>query len=84
MLLVLAIAIVGLGVWAWEPVYWWVTTKRVPVPESWFDEEDFDGHPAGFFTRGRVWEFLRREHPYVPALTKNGGRRWLRSLWFRS
>ena len=28
-LLVLAVALVGLGVWAWEPVYWWVTTRRV-------------------------------------------------------
>ena len=25
-LAVLACAIVGLGVWAWEPVYWWVMT----------------------------------------------------------
>ena len=28
-LLVLAIAIVGLSMWAWEPVYWWVMTERV-------------------------------------------------------
>ena len=29
-LLVLAAAIVGLGVFAWEPVYWWVMTTEVP------------------------------------------------------
>ena len=26
-LLVVAVAIVGLGVWAWEPVYWWAMTN---------------------------------------------------------
>ena len=28
-LLVLAVAIVGLGVWAREPVWWWVMTERI-------------------------------------------------------
>ncbi len=30
-LLVLAVAIVGLGVWAWEPVWWWVMTERTYI-----------------------------------------------------
>ena len=48
-LLVLAVALVGLGVWAWEPVYWWVMTERV-----W--EEGYGGNGdivRGWFSRSR-------------------------------
>ncbi len=33
-LLVLAVALIGLGVWAWEPLWMWVTTKKVLFPEA--------------------------------------------------
>ena len=55
-LLVLAIAFVGLGVWAWEPVYLGVTTKHI------WSEFRQDGHAV------RGWEWVRRwtllsDHP---------------------
>ena len=34
---VIALAVIGLGVWAWEPLYWWVILKRfrsVPAPND--------------------------------------------------
>ena len=45
-LLVLAVALVGLGVWAWEPVYWWVVT------ESHF-QESVQGQTRGWERRVR-------------------------------
>ena len=51
-LLVLACAIVGLGVWRGAAVWWWATTKR--VYEEWFNEQEFGGHPV------RGWKIMRR------------------------
>ncbi len=46
-LAVVAVAVIGLGVWAWEPVYWWVTTERV------LHEDDGSG---GTFRPLEDWE----------------------------
>ena len=50
-LAVLAVAFVGLGVLAWEPVYWWATMKCFKL------ERTQDGH------RIRGWFFVQRWGP---------------------
>ena len=53
-LLVLAIAVVGLGVWAWEPVWWWVTTGTVPVDRI---RRSFSlRHPLRGYDRVKRWD----------------------------
>ena len=60
-LLVLAVSFVGLGVWAWEPVWWWVMTKRVPIKGSIEDFEDAQGNRVTGETRG--WAAVNRWSP---------------------
>ncbi len=55
-LLVIAVAFVGLGVWAWVdkgPLYWWVMTRKV----YWESESDHGGVPAGPL---RGWTYMIR------------------------
>ena len=44
-----AVAVIGLGVWAWEPLYWWVITERV-----------FTGHNDGDGGIVRGWYRIGR------------------------
>ena len=50
---VIALAVIGLGVWAWEPVYWWVTARD--IPSEWIDI----AHPL------RGWRGYRKWGPEV-------------------
>ena len=50
-----ALAVVGLGVWAWEPVWWWVMTERCLLTE---------GDPELIIAQGdEVRGFLSRAPP---------------------
>ncbi len=63
---VIAVALVGLGVWAWEPVYWWVMTERV------YQEMQFED---GTVLRGwyHVWRWSETLHgPRVTWYTATG------------
>ena len=57
-LLVLAVAIVGLGVLAWEPVYWWVMTKRV----AW-ETTSPQPHARGYST---IWRWTSNKIKHGP------------------
>ena len=52
MLVLVVLGVVGVGVFAWEPVWWWVTTERA------FFEEEHNGYDA---VRG--WKTKRRWSP---------------------
>ena len=54
-LLVLAIALVGLGVWRGEPVWWWVTTERVYEQRAWASSS-----PVSLREFARGWYRVRR------------------------
>ena len=62
-LTVVALAVVGLGVWAWEPLYDWVSIERMLLDEGFFEDgakyvDDFGvfaGHPARGWTMEDRW-----------------------------
>ena len=64
-LLVLAVAIVGLGVWAREPVYWWVMTERV-----------WSEHETDRWVYVRGWERVSRWADDSPNRHRFEGKWW--------
>ncbi len=58
-LCVITLAVIALGVWAWEPVYWWVMTERVPIDGSTSfkrgDVQVYENEPLRGFRRVRRW-----------------------------
>ncbi len=59
-LLVLAVALVGLGVWAWEPLWMWATTKTVTRPPA---TRNWDG------LRVRSYAIVKRWRDFPPERT---------------
>ncbi len=60
---VITLAVIGLGVWAWEPLYWWVVRKSVPR-ESLMPVMRWEtSRPSGFRWVSERASNLRR-HPY--------------------
>ncbi len=70
-LAVIALAVIGLGVWRGEAVYWWVMTKRIPTGawESW----DMKYEARGYTSRQRWASGKKRWHgPAVHHFVETG------------
>ena len=63
-LAVIALAVIGLGVWAWEPVYWAVMTKREYHESVWLKGTDSEFRARGWVSVQR-WTALVGYGPMV-------------------
>ena len=70
-----AAAIIGLGGWAWEPAYRWVTTERV------YFEESARGAPIRGWGHVKRWTRTRVEHGPAIAWYVSTGLKAGEGLW---
>ena len=69
----LAAALVALGMWAREPLWWWVMTKRVDIRVPFLAEvTHVEGRPVRGFSTMRRWSPRTRHGKTVVYFLKSG------------